>query len=96
MGAFPALHSRYDEVLEARSVPPGRRAEHRKWVWFYLHFCGKYGRRPADTGSVAPFVAELASKGQTTALQAEARCAVRYHVDHASPFTVRRSCGVPV
>jgi integron integrase len=50
-------------------------------VRFYLHFCNNYGHQPEDPGSVSPFIAKLASKGQTVKQQAEAQRAIGYYRD---------------
>lgn len=76
MGSFPQINPRYDGVLESSNVPLKNRADYKKWVRFYLHFCGKYRHNPADTGSIPLFIEKLSLKNQTTEQQACARRAV--------------------
>ena len=85
MNKFPEIDARYDEVLRSQNVPQERWSEHQKWVRFYLHFCEKYGHQPTDLGSMPPFIAKLASKGQTVAQQAEAQRAIGYYAGLLSP-----------
>jgi len=85
MGAFPVVDPRFDEVLRSRNVPRRRWEEHKKWVRFYLHFCGKYGHLPQDPGSIPAFLAKLAEKRQTSEQQEEAGRAVGYYTPLLSP-----------
>ena len=52
MGAFPTVGLEYDEALRSVGVAAERWPECRKWVRFYLHFCGKYGQEVAAPGSL--------------------------------------------
>jgi hypothetical protein len=54
------LQHRYEEALGAASIGRELRADYRKWLRFYLDFCGKYGH-PA-TSSVPLFMAKLARR----------------------------------
>jgi len=80
MGAFPTVDPEYDGALRAAGVAAGRWPDYRKWVRFYLHFCGKYGHEVEAPASLPAFLAKLASKGQSGEQQSEAEAAVRcYH-----------------
>lgn len=65
-----------DRCLEAGGVPLGERRVWRKWMGYYLDFCGKYGH-PARSGlSLGPFLEKLESKGQGREQRERARRAV--------------------
>jgi hypothetical protein len=77
MSAFPATDPRDNDVLAAKGVPRAQWRNYHKWVRFYLHFCRKYRHSPTAK-SLPLFIEKLASKNQTAAQQAQARCAVDY------------------
>jgi len=59
--------------------------EYKKWVRFYLHFCGKYQHNPADLKSLPLFTEKLASKNQTEGQRAQAVMAVEFYRVLLSP-----------
>ena len=61
------LQDRYEEALGAASIGRELRADYRKWLRFYLDFCGKYDHRATSTSSVPLFMAKLAEKNQSEA-----------------------------
>lgn len=62
--------------LESGVVPGGERPAWRKWMRYYLDFCGKYGHSPRSGASLGPFLEKLAAKGQTEAQREQAAMAV--------------------
>jgi hypothetical protein len=45
-----ALWAKFDSWLVDDRVDPGRQAEYRKWLRYYLDFCHKYNVRADDRG----------------------------------------------
>jgi len=57
-------------------VPREQWGEWKKWVRFYLHFCGKYRHNSIEIGSLAPFLEKPASKNQTAEQQQQTQRAI--------------------
>jgi len=55
----------FDEVLEKRAVPASSRAHYRKWLRYFLDFCGKYPPPAAKSEQVRLFIEKLRTKKQT-------------------------------
>ena len=55
----------FDREMEAASVPLEQRQDYRKWLRYYLDFCGKYGHSIVRQESLPPFLAKLMSKNQS-------------------------------
>ena len=72
----------FQEALGAASIGREFRADYRKWLRFYLDFCGKYGH-PA-TSSVPLFMAKLAEKNQSEAQRRQASEAVGLYLGLSS------------
>ena len=53
--------------LDRAAIGAEERPAYRKWVRYYLDFCGKYRHPPRAAKSIEPFLAKLASKRQTGA-----------------------------
>ena len=49
----------FDREMEAASVPLEQRQDYRKWLRYYLDFCGKYGHSIVRQESLPPFLAKL-------------------------------------
>jgi hypothetical protein len=67
----------FDRRMEGAAISEPERPGYRKWVRFYLDFCGKYGHAPRSGSSLGPFLAKLASKNQSAAQQQQASRAVK-------------------
>jgi hypothetical protein len=67
----------FDRRMEGAAISEPERPGYRKWVRFYLDFCGKYGHAPRSGLSLGPFLAKLASKNQSAAQQQQASRAVK-------------------
>jgi integron integrase len=74
-----ALWAKFDSWLVDDRVDPGRQADYRKWLRYYLDFCHKYGHGYVDEGSLALFSSKLSSKGQSSGQVDEALRAVRLY-----------------
>jgi hypothetical protein len=70
------LQDRYEEALGAASIGPELRTDYRKWLRFYLDFCGKYDHPATSASSVPLFMAKLAEKNQSEARWRQASEAV--------------------
>ena len=77
----------FDRRMERRGVRAEDREDYRKWMWFYLDFCQKYGFPPRIITSLDPFIAKLASKNQPTDKQQQAADAIRLLIE---PAVVRK------
>ena len=82
----------FDRRMERRGVRAEDREDYRKWMWFYLDFCQKYGFPPRTITSLDPFIAKLASKNQPTEKQQQAADAIRLLI---GPAAVRKEINVP-
>jgi integron integrase len=66
MLAIPsALQAQFEAYLRDKSVPLQLQGEYKKWLRYYLDFCGKYHFTPAQRGSLPDFVRKLQEKKQT-------------------------------
>ena len=74
--APPELQIRFERCLEVAGVASHERSEFRKWLRFYLDFCGKYGFPDAERRSLPSFLSKLASKNQSPARREQAGRAV--------------------
>jgi len=70
---------RFEAAMAAAEVAVQERGYYRKWLRYYLDFCGKYGRGAAEEASLEPFLEKLASKNQSTAQRRQAAQAVRLY-----------------
>lgn len=61
----PETVTAYESRMAKAAVPEGERRAYLRWVRFYLDFCQKYGHLPREAQSIDPFLAKLASKGQS-------------------------------
>ena len=78
------LQDRYEEALGAASIGRELRADYRKWLRFYLDFCGKYDHPATSTSSVPLFMAKLAEKNQSEARRRQASEAVGLYLGLSS------------
>ena len=72
---------RFEAAMAAAEVAVQEWWYYRKWLRYYLDFCGKYGRPPAEETSLGPFLEKLASKNQSAAQCRQAAQAVRLYLD---------------
>lgn len=72
----PEVATQFDSAMLATGVDEHHRPHFRRWLRFYLDFCDKYRREPADAASLRAFEEKLRSKGQEPWKQQQARQAV--------------------
>ena len=82
-----ALFTKYNLLLNKKSVSVSVHNNYKKWLRFYLDFCHKYCHRYADRESLKHFMLKLHEKNQSTAMQEEAAKAVSlyYEMLQATP-----------
>jgi len=66
----------YDAVLRKRSVPDSSHKDYKKWLRYYLDFCGKYPLPDSRSERVKLFIGKLSQKKQTPKQQEQAAHAV--------------------
>ncbi|MFZ3092129.1 MAG: integron integrase [Nitrospirota bacterium] len=86
IGQFSAQHHmllipndilpRFEAVLKKRAIPDSSYAEYKKWLRYYLDFCGKYPLPDSKSERVKLFVNKLREKKQTPEQQKQAAYAV--------------------
>jgi hypothetical protein len=59
-------------VLKKRSIPDSNHAEYKKWLRYYLDFCGKYPLPDSKSERVKLFINKLREKKQTPEQQKHA------------------------
>jgi hypothetical protein len=59
------LLGRFVAVLEERSVPLTQHSYYKKWLRYYVDFCGKYRLEATSSKSQAQFLGKLREKKQT-------------------------------
>ncbi len=75
----PDLLARYDETLSQNAIPAHQQTHYRKWLRFYLDFCGKYEQSPLERESVRAFLHKLREKNQADWMRTQAVDAVRLY-----------------
>ena len=66
----------FDAVLKKRAVPYSSHKEYKKWLRYYLDFCGKYPLPDSNSERVKLFIDKLRQKKQTPKQQEQAAHAV--------------------
>jgi len=64
--------TQYDAILLKRSVPATCHASYKKWLRYYLDFCGKYMVPDSKSDRVRLFIDKLWDKKQTPEQQKQA------------------------
>ncbi|WP_200278898.1 tyrosine-type recombinase/integrase [Rhabdochromatium marinum] len=72
----PHIASRFDAALSAAGVDQHHQPHFRRWLRFYLDFCHKYGKDPANAVSLDAFEEKLKCKGQAPWMRRQAGEAV--------------------
>ncbi|MBI3801891.1 MAG: integron integrase [Deltaproteobacteria bacterium] len=73
--------TQYDATLLKRSVPATCHASYKKWLRYYLDFCGKYTVPDSKSDRVRLFIDKLRDKKQTPAQQKQAAHAVALYCE---------------
>jgi len=81
--------TQYDATLLKRSVPATCHASYKKWLRYYLDFCGKYTVPDSKSDRVRLFIDKLRDKKQTPEQQKQAAHAVALY------FESRQKAGDP-
>ena len=61
------LMDSFDNLLVRRKIDVRFHHQYKKWLRYYLDFCGKYGFDPGERQSLQPFCEKPRSKGQSQA-----------------------------
>ncbi|MFC1885004.1 integron integrase [Thermodesulfobacteriota bacterium] len=70
------LRNAFDEHLKSNAIPHKFHGEYKKWLQYYLDFCGKYEFPPERQESLPSFIRKLQEKRQTKAQQERAEKAI--------------------
>jgi len=71
-----ALQAQLIEYLRNKAVPDRLLGEYKKWLRYYLDFCGKYHFPPTQKESLPPFIRKLQEKKQTDEQRRQAHKAI--------------------
>lgn len=82
------LQTQFEDRLRERDVPKQERGSFKKWLRYYLDFCGKYQFAAAHQESLPEFLGKLREKRQTKTQQDQAACAIRmfYEIVDGEPL----------
>ena len=72
----PAVRDQFEHYLQNKAVPTNLREIYRKWLRYYLDFCGKYSFFPPHKESLSNFTRKLQEKKQPKAQQEQAETAI--------------------
>ncbi len=74
------LQEIFEKYLQNRRIPNNLQVVYKKWLRYYLDFCGKYNFPPAHKDSLPQFICKLQEKKQTEEQQEKAVISVKiYH-----------------
>ncbi|NNC87025.1 MAG: integron integrase [Akkermansiaceae bacterium] len=90
------LERAYLACLESRGVSRCVQWAWRKWLRYYLDFCGKYEHPERDRESLQAFLQKLAEKGQDTGRQAEAAASIGLFYEVVAQFPAPGAAGATV
>ena len=76
-----AILTRFEAILEKRSVAPVHRTDYKKWLRYFLDFCVKYPVPEARPDQVRLFIDKLREKKQTPAQQKQAAHSVSLYFE---------------
>jgi integron integrase len=80
MQAIPSqIRNAFVEQLRSNAIPDKFHGEYKKWLQYYLDFCGKYKFPPEHQESLSPFIRKLQEKRQTKTQQERAEKAIRFY-----------------
>lgn len=86
----PHIASRFDAALAAAGVDEHHQPHFRRWLRFYLDFCHKYGKDPANAVSLDAFEEKLKGKGQAPWMRRQACEAVALFLSLRGEGVARR------
>ena len=73
--------TQYEAVLKKRAVPESSHKEYKKWLRYYLDFCGKYPLPDSNSERVKLFIDKLRQKKQTPKKREQAAHAVSLYFE---------------
>ncbi len=73
--------TQFEAVLKKRAVPESSHKEYKKWLRYYLDFCGKYPLPDSNSERVKFFIDKLRQKKQTPKKQEQAAHAVSLYFE---------------
>jgi len=76
-----ALQAQFEEYLRKKAFPNQLQGEYKKWLRYYLDFCGKYSFPPTHKESLPNFIRKLQEKKQTKAQQEQAETAITMYFE---------------
>jgi integron integrase len=79
LGIPTKLRKTFEGQLKSNAIPNKFYGEYKKWLQYYLDFCGKYKFPPERPESLPSFIRKLQEKRQTKAQQERAEKAVRLY-----------------
>jgi integron integrase len=89
MLAIPsALQAQIEDYFRNKAVPIRQQGEYKKWLRYYLDFCGKYHFSPTQENSLPRFIAKLQDKKQTEEQRKQAKKSIALYyqlVKHGKP-----------
>ena len=77
----PDILTRFDALLTKRAVPSDQHNFYKKWLRYYLDFCGKYLHPDSSPKSLTQFLGKLREKKQTEPQVRQAAHAVSLYLD---------------
>lgn len=75
------IYNQYVEVLNKCEIPISQHVEYKKWLRFFLDFCGKYPEQEGAVDCVQPFLEKLREKKQGEQQRKQAAHAVKLYCD---------------
>ncbi|MFH2046203.1 MAG: integron integrase [Pseudomonadota bacterium] len=82
MLAIPSqILEQFEAILIKRKIPNNLQVAYKKWLRYYLDFCGKYSHPPANKDKLLLFVRKLQEKKQTKEQQDQAIIAVNLYYE---------------
>ncbi len=77
----PDILTRFDALLTKRAVPSDQHNFYKKWLRYYLDFCGKYRHPDLSPKSLTQFLGKLRDKNQTEPQVRQAAHAVSLYLN---------------
>jgi integron integrase len=92
-----ALQAQFEEYLRKKAFPNQLQGEYKKWLRYYLDFCGKYSFPPTHKESLPNFIRKLQEKKQTKAQQEQAETAITmyYQIVKSTSFSNKDPIPLP-
>jgi hypothetical protein len=92
----PAVRDQFEHYLQNKAVPTNLGEIYRKWLRYYLDFCGKYSFPPSHKESLPNFIRKLQEKKQTKAQQEQAETAITMYYQIVKPISFSNKELIPL